>query len=399
MQKYLIVILIFLFTAFLAVLIWGGVTNWKFFPGSSPTSRLIPDSSSQLTTTNECNPSRGCNVCAACCQSYIPDGTVCDGCVAAKCNPCKPDSTGKCGPNVCSYCCNSFIGQSECAGCISSVCQACSKNGTMGGDGKCVCDQEYEACGNYNQKQSDCVAQSDKFGNKVCQYNSDNTCTSKTTWMGKTCQYSRGTTCNSRGNVDTNGVCTCDVGYAGKNCEYSRANCNNRGNPSIKNSTLACECDFGWAGDICNKAANVTTFNFDRPSNGDVCTQVFICPMPGVTFSGPYDMADGELAGTDMSVTSDKGHTWNGCIEVNDSYQTGPTVNFNATYANTGKKENITVNKDCCGGWCKDIKPVTCSLNCPGTGNISGIPTGNCQGFTANGHTDLAGGMIIGMPL
>ena len=65
------------------------------------------------------------------------------------------------------------------------------------------------------------------------QYNSDNTCTSKTTWMGPTCQYSRETTCNSRGNVDDNGVCKCDSGYAGKNCEYSRKDCNNHGNPSM----------------------------------------------------------------------------------------------------------------------------------------------------------------------
>ena len=35
--------------------------------------------------TNECDPSKTCNVCAACCKAYITDGTVCDTCVAQEC--------------------------------------------------------------------------------------------------------------------------------------------------------------------------------------------------------------------------------------------------------------------------------------------------------------------------
>ena len=37
--------------------------------------------------TNRCNPGDpgGCNVCAKCCQAYIPDGPVCDGCVSTQC--------------------------------------------------------------------------------------------------------------------------------------------------------------------------------------------------------------------------------------------------------------------------------------------------------------------------
>jgi uncharacterized surface protein with fasciclin (FAS1) repeats len=34
---------------------------------------------------NECQPSKGCNVCKACCASYITDGTDCDKCVATQC--------------------------------------------------------------------------------------------------------------------------------------------------------------------------------------------------------------------------------------------------------------------------------------------------------------------------
>ena len=34
----------------------------------------------------QCDPSQGCNVCSACCESYIPDGADCDACVAKQCN-------------------------------------------------------------------------------------------------------------------------------------------------------------------------------------------------------------------------------------------------------------------------------------------------------------------------
>ena len=378
MQKYLIEILIFLFTVLLAVLIWGGVTNWKFLP-TKPSN-----SSTKLTTNNVCNPSRGCNVCSACCQSYIPEGDACDGCVAQNCNPCKPDSNSKCGPNVCSYCCNEFIGQSECGSCIIKRCEACSKNGTMGGDGKCVCDQEYETCGNYSQKQSDCVAQSDKFGNKICQYNSDNTCTSKTTWMGPTCQYSRETTCNSRGNVDDNGVCKCDSGYAGKNCEYSRKDCNNHGNPYLDGKKLSCKCDTGWNGATCTGIAKVSDQGFSNPgvSGGGTCTSVWICPWAGVSLSAPT-MTHGLWDGFDNT------GNWKNCIHVEDHPGKGPDITFKATGAN-GKTDTYHVQKDCCGFqaglcWRSNTQPLS----------ISGGT--NYAEWSANGTT--AGGMIIGMPL
>jgi uncharacterized surface protein with fasciclin (FAS1) repeats len=34
----------------------------------------------------ECNPDKGCTVCAACCESFIPDGKSCDACVQTKCS-------------------------------------------------------------------------------------------------------------------------------------------------------------------------------------------------------------------------------------------------------------------------------------------------------------------------
>jgi hypothetical protein len=38
-----------------------------------------------IANSNQCNPAKTCNVCAACCQSYIPEGTACDNCVADEC--------------------------------------------------------------------------------------------------------------------------------------------------------------------------------------------------------------------------------------------------------------------------------------------------------------------------
>lgn len=35
---------------------------------------------------NQCDPSMGCNVCAACCNEFILDGAVCDACVVKQCN-------------------------------------------------------------------------------------------------------------------------------------------------------------------------------------------------------------------------------------------------------------------------------------------------------------------------
>jgi hypothetical protein len=385
MQKYLIAIIILLFTTLLAILIWGGVTNWKFITEESGKSGLTPRFPSELTAINECKPSRGCNVCDACCKDYIPDGQPCDDCVAGKCNPCKPDSTGKCGANVCSYCCNTFIGQEGCAGCISSVCQACKKNGVMGSDGKCVCNQEYPDCINHNGDKADCLLSSDNFGNKVCQYNSDNTCTSKTTWMGSTCQYSRELNCNSHGNVDNNGACTCDAGYAGESCEYSRAiNCNNHGNPS-GSDTVACTCDLGWNDSTCMGVDKVSDQEFTNPGIGyttGTCEDILICPWVGVTLSD-VSMTYGNYDGIENIVN------WKNCIHVADQFGRGPDFTFTATGAN-GKTESYHVQKDCCG-----FQAFACMRSTTQPLNISG--GSNYKEWSADDITP--GGIIIGMPL
>jgi hypothetical protein len=36
---------------------------------------------------NKCNPAKTCNVCKACCQSYIVDGAPCDSCAKQNCQP------------------------------------------------------------------------------------------------------------------------------------------------------------------------------------------------------------------------------------------------------------------------------------------------------------------------
>ena len=33
-----------------------------------------------------CDPTQGCNVCAACCKSYLKDQSDCDACVQAECS-------------------------------------------------------------------------------------------------------------------------------------------------------------------------------------------------------------------------------------------------------------------------------------------------------------------------
>jgi hypothetical protein len=48
-------------------------------PAPTPTPPPAPPSS------NECQPAKTCNVCAACCQTYIQDGAGCDACVKAQC--------------------------------------------------------------------------------------------------------------------------------------------------------------------------------------------------------------------------------------------------------------------------------------------------------------------------
>ena len=78
-------------------------------------------------TTNECHPSKGCNVCAACCNEFIPAGAVCDACATVQCNA--TATTNECHPskgcNVCTVCCNEFIpGGATCDACAAKQCAA-----------------------------------------------------------------------------------------------------------------------------------------------------------------------------------------------------------------------------------------------------------------------------------
>lgn len=47
---------------------------------------------------NECQPSKGCNVCPECCKDYVPDGTDCDKCVLESCAPPGPSPGPAPGP-------------------------------------------------------------------------------------------------------------------------------------------------------------------------------------------------------------------------------------------------------------------------------------------------------------
>ncbi|EDQ86724.1 uncharacterized protein MONBRDRAFT_38339 [Monosiga brevicollis MX1] len=72
-------------------------------------------------SSNVCNPSAGCNVCKACCQSYLKNQDDCDACVKAECktNQC----TGTC--NVCDSCCKPYLkDQTDCDSCVQSQCSA-----------------------------------------------------------------------------------------------------------------------------------------------------------------------------------------------------------------------------------------------------------------------------------
>ena len=71
---------------------------------------------------NVCLPDAGCNVCDACCASYLSDQDACDGCVADECvtaNVCADDDTC----TSCDACCASYLSdQDACDGCVTSEC-------------------------------------------------------------------------------------------------------------------------------------------------------------------------------------------------------------------------------------------------------------------------------------
>ena len=379
MSKSLIISSILFFTILLAILIWGGITNWKFIAKSS--------SSTSLLIQNECNPTKGCNVCDACCKPYI-SADYCDKCVSEQCSRCIPNSQGKCSEGVCSNCCYSYLNdKASCEGCVKTQCIGCNNNGLFDpSTTTCSCYDDPVSC--TNSKTPTICNQDPK-----CHWVNES-CSAKYKWKGPNCQYSRYTTCNSHGNPDANGKCTCDNKFKGEHCEYSRANCNNRGNPTWDGKTQGCKCDFGWTGKNCNQPVNVKSLGLFRPSLGSNCGEVYICPMPGVSFSGPYKQIHGDGPNTGIDITNQQDHRFKDCIQITDGYLEGPTLQFNATYENTGKTETMIVNKNCCSPMpgCHEWCPVTIfSLG----GNT------NYETYTADGAGDhnYAGGAIIGMPL
>ena len=71
---------------------------------------------------NICNPAVGCNVCPACCRTYLTNQFDCDACVTIKCsiNECYPPSDC----NVCTTCCSDFIiSEAQCNLCVKSKCK------------------------------------------------------------------------------------------------------------------------------------------------------------------------------------------------------------------------------------------------------------------------------------
>jgi RHS repeat-associated protein len=62
--------------------IYGDARTYKYCDAGPP-----PAPSPPTPAPNQCDPSApgGCNVCAACCESYLKDPAACNGCVADKC--------------------------------------------------------------------------------------------------------------------------------------------------------------------------------------------------------------------------------------------------------------------------------------------------------------------------
>lgn len=93
-------------------------------PNPAPAPSPEPSPSPGPSSNNECNPEKKCNVCEACCKSYISDGKECDECVTAECphtNQCQPSKTC----NVCTACCKSYISDGEeCDKCVQAECKS-----------------------------------------------------------------------------------------------------------------------------------------------------------------------------------------------------------------------------------------------------------------------------------
>eukprot|EP00055_Hartaetosiga_balthica_P018632 m.134970 g.134970 ORF g.134970 m.134970 type:complete len:594 (+) comp9794_c0_seq1:729-2510(+) len=104
----------------------GGVfafdASMDVFDNNYPVVTAVKELINGGGSSNQCDPSKGCNVCAACCKPYLKDQADCDACVTAECkqpNVCDPSK----GCNVCDACCKSYIqSQSDCDACVSSEC-------------------------------------------------------------------------------------------------------------------------------------------------------------------------------------------------------------------------------------------------------------------------------------
>jgi len=59
-------------------------------PTASHMSLFLASAHADISTQNECNPQKKCNVCEACCDNSFPDGNECDKCVTTACRVVPP---------------------------------------------------------------------------------------------------------------------------------------------------------------------------------------------------------------------------------------------------------------------------------------------------------------------
>ena len=85
--------------------------------GAAPTTDDTPSSS------NICLPDNGCNVCDACCASYLGDQDACDGCVSAECAAAAVCADDSATCTTCDACCHDYLSDATtCAACAADQC-------------------------------------------------------------------------------------------------------------------------------------------------------------------------------------------------------------------------------------------------------------------------------------
>jgi LysM repeat protein len=87
--------------------------------GSTPTPAPAPPASG-----NECNPAKTCNVCKACCESFITDGAACDACVKSQCPAPAPTPAATTVCKTSEYCCP------DAKACLTPTKTSCAANAT-----------------------------------------------------------------------------------------------------------------------------------------------------------------------------------------------------------------------------------------------------------------------------